>query len=238
MKAEPLRRHCEPRVSGVKQSTGQHGLPCEWIAARPLRALAMTELVARIALRSRLHKMRQLLPLPGGEGRGEGVQPIDSPYALTRRFAPTSPHGRGEGRSPDGAQRLGKNSACYASPRTKRSGDPGSIGLSANASPSSNASGPRIALRASGATKSGDLGNSERYSCPISKRNHPPFPSALNLPAKTALRIAGFAVSWLRGMPRVDADGLARALRSPGGLKTDGAWRCREADGWLISWTS
>ena len=35
------------------------------------------------------------LPLPLGEGRGEGLRPIDSHHPLTRRCAPPSPHGRG-----------------------------------------------------------------------------------------------------------------------------------------------
>ena len=38
----------------------------------------------------------RLLPLPLGEGRGEGLQTIDKPYPLTRRCAPPSPHGRGQ----------------------------------------------------------------------------------------------------------------------------------------------
>jgi hypothetical protein len=35
------------------------------------------------------------LPLPLGEGWGEGFGPIDRPLPLTRRYAPTSPSGRG-----------------------------------------------------------------------------------------------------------------------------------------------
>ena len=38
-----------------------------------------------------------VLPLPWGEGWGEGVRSIDRPDPLTRRCAPTAPHGRGDG---------------------------------------------------------------------------------------------------------------------------------------------
>jgi hypothetical protein len=58
-----------------------------------------------------------LSPLPEGEveGRrpaGEGLRPHRRvPYPLTRSFAPTSPHGRGEGVEPDSLSRL-RESPC------------------------------------------------------------------------------------------------------------------------------
>ena len=42
-----------------------------------------------------LAKQHGALPLPGGEGWGEGVRTIDKHYPLTRRCAPPSPLGRG-----------------------------------------------------------------------------------------------------------------------------------------------
>jgi hypothetical protein len=40
--------------------------------------------------------MKGAPPLPWGEGWGEGVRSVDRVQPLTRRYAPTSPHGRGE----------------------------------------------------------------------------------------------------------------------------------------------
>jgi hypothetical protein len=100
------RRHCEPRVSGVKQSTRQHGA-CRWIE------LAMTSF-SIAAIPSRAPSFTS----PVGRGRraapGEGVRTIDRYYPLTPTLSPWEREELPHPVKPEWSERLRKNSAHYS----------------------------------------------------------------------------------------------------------------------------